>query len=87
MAHVDLHFGANARRRPSAAPRGPLAPLRDKPQPQGAANQRPEFCRIDAGQVIRALCLLLLCLGCSFLPRGEKLPAQGAVVEAAQLKL
>jgi hypothetical protein len=87
MANVDIRYTAKPLRRPVAVAQGARAAAREpKPPQQRAAPRRPAVCRINGGQLIRSACLLLLCLGLSYLPRGEKLAPQGSVVEAANLK-
>ncbi|GLI93506.1 hypothetical protein [Methylocystis echinoides] len=87
MANVDLHYTAKPLRRPVAVAQGARVTAREtKPPLQRPAPRRAAVCRINAGQLIRSACLLLLCLGLSYLPRGEKLAPQGSVVEAANLK-
>jgi hypothetical protein len=85
MANVDLRYAAQSHRRPVAA-QGIRAAMRESVQPQKTPPRRPQICRINAGQLFRSACLLLLCFGLSYLPRGEKLPPQGSVVEATNLK-
>jgi len=81
MANIEWRSGVSiGRRLPS-----PVATFLPPP-PARPAAPRPDFSRVDAGQLIRSVALLLLCLGVSFLPRGEKLPAQSSVAQPVALK-
>jgi hypothetical protein len=85
MANADLRY-QTSRRRPLAASRADRAAPGEASQSPRAAAQRLRSCRINAGQLLRSAGLLVLCLGLSYLPRGEKTPPQGSVVEASNLK-
>lgn len=78
MALVDLGFGAAVSSRPSASLS--RSPTREAIQGQRFTPARPKFCRINAGQLVRAFFLVLLCLGLSQISRAEKLPASGATM-------
>lgn len=86
MANVEMRYAGAPRRLPVAASRGARPAPREPVALHRPAPQRPAICRITAGQLIRSACLVAICFGISYLPRGEKLAPQGSVVEAANLK-
>ncbi len=82
MANFDVDLRTMTRRRP-------VATLRTQREPSflaGFSVDRPPPCRLSSGQMLRSACLLLLCLGFSYLPKVEKAPPQASVVEAANAK-
>lgn len=82
MATIDVDLRTMRRRRPAATLRTP----REQSFLAGFSDDRPPLTRLSAGQLLRSACLLLLCLGFSYLPRVEKAPPQASVVEAANPK-
>lgn len=83
MANLELNPVLNGRRRLPAE--AALLP-RDPMTAQRARGGGPNFSQVDAGQLIRTAVLVLLCLGVSFLLRGEMLPAQGPAAQSVPLK-
>lgn len=72
MANLDAGFGAASRERPRAIVEA-FRPLRDdQPTPPARPAPSPKFCRINPGQLIRALILVVLCLGVVQLSHAEK---------------
>lgn len=82
MATIDVDLRTMTRRRPAATLRTPREPN----FLAGFSVDRTLPCRLSPGQLLRSACLLLLCLGFSYLPRVEKAPPQASVVEAANPK-
>lgn len=82
MASVDLDFKAKTRRRPVAPLRASRISWIGTGRTSSFSVDGAELCRLNAGQLLRSACLLLLCFGLSFLPRAQKSPPQGSVVEA-----
>jgi hypothetical protein len=83
MANIDAGFRAPLRARPHAivdARRSKAG--EDQPAPSRPAP-RPKFCRVNAGQLIRALILVVLCLGVVQLSPAEKRAEDGSADAAA----
>lgn len=73
MANMDADFGTPLRERPRATVEAYRPAIRpDAPGPQTRAAARPKFCRVSSGQLIRALILVVLCLGVVQLSHAEK---------------
>jgi hypothetical protein len=86
MASIDIDFKAKTRRRPAASVRASRISSRDTGRTSSFSVDRAALCRLNAGQLLRSACLLLLCFGLSYLPRAQKSPPQGSVVEAVTPK-
>jgi hypothetical protein len=70
VANVDTVFGSAKARHPKALVETYRAALAEEKQPDRLPPPaRPKYCRIDAGQMIRALLLVAACLGFAQLPR------------------
>jgi hypothetical protein len=82
MASIDLDFKAKTRRRPVASVRAARISSREPGRTLNFSVDRTALCRLNTGQLLRSACLLLLCFGLSYLPRAQKSPPQGSVVEA-----
>jgi hypothetical protein len=86
MASMDLNFRTKARRPPAAVSQTPRLSFREAGQASGLRAARPHICRLNAGQLVRSACLVLLCFGVSCLPRVHKAPPQGSVAAAVNQK-
>jgi len=72
MAHIDADFETPLRQRPRAVVENYRLEHQEAPQPARPAPARPHFSRIDSGQLIRTLILVILCLGVAQLSHAEK---------------
>jgi hypothetical protein len=73
MANIDAGLGAPPRERPRAIVEAYRSSIREEqPAPPPRPVSRPKFSRVDSGQLIRSLILVILCLGVVQLSHAEK---------------
>jgi hypothetical protein len=79
MAHIDLDQGAAFGQRPAAM--SPVFPMgrAQNDEPARPRPSLPKFCRVNAGQIVRTLFLVLLCVGFWQIPHPERLAPKAAV--------
>jgi hypothetical protein len=79
MANIDIDFQIARRQPPHAA-----IAIQRAPAPPGPRQPklRPKYSRINAGQFIRTILLLALCMGAAQLPRAEKALSEKSAVTA-----
>lgn len=72
MANMDVDFGMARHDRPQAMIALYRSALRDQGMAPRQPKAAPKYTRIDAGQFLRTVVLLALCLGALQLPRADK---------------
>jgi hypothetical protein len=83
VANIDVDDNYSSLRHPKALVkiyRQSVAEERATERP--AAPQRPRYSRIDAGQLIRALLLVVICLGLAQLSRADHSRAENRAVRS-----
>jgi hypothetical protein len=76
MANIEVDHAAGAVQRPTAFVEAYRAVQRvDQMNHRPPPPALPRFCRVDVGQLIRALLLIVLCLGFAQLPCVDGAPA------------
>ena len=63
MANIDVEFGMTRRARPAAMVEDHQARRAEAQPLLSRANARPEYARVDAGQLARAVILVMLSFG------------------------
>lgn len=72
MANMDVDFGTARHDRPQAVIASYRSAFREQRPAQRQPKATPKYTRIDAGQILRTVVLLALCLGALQLSRAER---------------